>query len=567
MTTQDAVHLRVLAGRWEYDTRAFMAAGNNAQTYAGKDLRTGEEIVVKTFSHAGGERGRERFLREARLHEELKHYAILELLGRGPDDGVDYIVTRMLRPGALWDVVRDRARLSPAATLAIGTRIADAIAYMHGRNEVHGDISPGNILLDEKEAAFLADFGLSKRVATAPVVTSGDGYGTRGFSLPREPGTRRTYEDDVYGLAAVLWFCLTGESPAESQRARRHELPKRVLRAPLNRALDWEAGSIPTAEEFKQSLSKHWSKAGRDWRAVSAPARRSRVPVVVAAGLAGLMVAGLGGQALQPKPADAAQTTIDGGGVALSLPGEWRSKPAPRFQGFHLHAPIAAFSRKGVVVAGRAPSSGPQLIGEEARASLLPLARKPHPVVVGEHAALRYGPATKFGGAVEVLAMPLGSKVLVVRCSGPAAALSKVCAAAAAGLGLRDGFVQPLAPTAATARQLRAATSRLGAERQRQRSLLASTSSKRTLSVAAKDLARANRSFAHRIASISTTAQDVKSVGDVIRAARETEAAYVALAQANTDSAWSAAQTQIDQCEHKLQAAISRLGALKVYGT
>ena len=148
MASRDTVGPPVLAGRWEYDPRVVFAAGNNAQTFAGRDLDSDEEVVVKIFSHAAGGRGRERFLREAKLHEELEHEAILELLGQGQDGGVDYIVTRRLRPGALGDVVRQRSRLSPAATLAIGLRIADALAYMHGRNEVHGDISPGNILLD-----------------------------------------------------------------------------------------------------------------------------------------------------------------------------------------------------------------------------------------------------------------------------------------------------------------------------------------------------------------------------------------------------------------------------------
>src|SRR5204863_193002 len=81
-----------------------VAPGNTAKPYAGKDRRTGKEVVVKIFSHADDGRGRERFLREARLHEELTHEAILELIGHGSDAGVDYMVTRRLRPGALWDV-------------------------------------------------------------------------------------------------------------------------------------------------------------------------------------------------------------------------------------------------------------------------------------------------------------------------------------------------------------------------------------------------------------------------------------------------------------------------------
>jgi serine/threonine protein kinase len=543
------------------------AAGNNAQTFGGKDLDNGDEVVVKIFSHAAGGRGRERFLREARLHQELKHEAILELLGQGQDGDVDYIVTRRLRPGALGDVVRQRSRLSPAATLAVGLRIADALDYMHGRNEVHGDISPGNILLDggEGDAAYLADFGFSKRVATAPVATTGDGYGTPGYSLPRELGAQRTYEDDVYGLAAVLWFCLTGEPPADSPRARRREISSRSLRSPLNRALAWETGSTPTAAAFKESLSRHWAKAGQDWRAVSSPPRRSRLPLVAVAGLVGLAVAGLSGQALQPKPAAAAQTTIEGGGVSLRLVGKWQSRQAPRLPAFRLRSPIAAASNSSVVVAGHAPSAGPQLISRDARASLPPAARKPTPVSIDQHAALRYGSTAKFGVSQEILALPLRRDVLVIRCTGSAAPLAKVCAQAVAGMELRNGSVQPLAPTAATAHRLRVATGRLGTERQQQRSLLAAASGRQALAAAAEKLASANRLYADRITALSTTAQDANSVDGAARAARATAAAYADLARVRSSAAWGTAQAEVDRREKELDGAIRQLGSLRVY--
>ncbi len=61
---------------------------------------------------------------------------------------------------------------------------------MHGRNEVHGDISPGNILLDGGggDVAYLADFGFSKRVATAPIATTGDGFGRPVSACRAAPG-------------------------------------------------------------------------------------------------------------------------------------------------------------------------------------------------------------------------------------------------------------------------------------------------------------------------------------------------------------------------------------------
>jgi eukaryotic-like serine/threonine-protein kinase len=567
MATPPAVGLPVIAGRWEYDTRVVFAAGNNAQTYAGRDLRTEEEVVVKIFSHAADGRGRERFQREARLHEELKHEAILELVGRGSDDGVDYMVTRRLRPGALWDVVRDRSQLSPAATLRIGIRMADALAFMHGRNEVHGDISPGNILLDKAEDAYLADFGFSKRIATVAVATTGDSFGTPGFSLPREPDSQRTFEDDVYGLAAVLWFCLTGKPPAASARARRREIPSRALRAPLNQALRWESESIPTAEAFKDSLARHWSKVGKDWRVVSAPPRRSRLPLAAAAGLVALLSAGLAGQALQPKPADAAQTTVDRAGVTLNLNGKWRSRSrAPKLPAFRLRSPVAASRGRATVVAGRAPSAGAGLIAKDALATLPRPARKPEPIVVGDYPALRYGPATTVSGGIqEVLALPLERTVLVVYCSGPEAGLPSLCTQASADLELEDGSPQPLAPTASVTRQLKTAVDRLGAERQKQRALLASTANQQKLSGAAEDLAHAHRAFADKVSALPTTAQDAKSIDGAAGAAREAEAGYADLAEASTESAWNAAQGKIDQGERRLEAAVRQLGRMKVY--
>ena len=565
MATQSAVGLPVLAGRWEYDPRVVFAAGNNAQTFAGKDLRSGDEVVVKIFSHTDdGGRGRERFQREARLHDELRQDAILELLDHGSDDGVDFMVTRRLRPGSLWDVVRDRSQLSPAATLAIGTRIVDALAYMHGRNEVHGDISPGNVLLDGEKVAYLADFGLSKRIATTPIATTGDSFGTPGFSLPREPDTQRTYEDDVYGLAAVLWFCLAGKPPADSARARRREIPGRALRAPLNRALQWEAGPIPTAESFKEALVKGWAKVGQDWRVVSAPPRHSRTPLALAAALATLLFAALAAQVLQAKPADA-QSTVGRNGVTLHLPGEWSSRKSPALPAFDLRSPVAAGRDRTTIVVGRAPSAGSGLIADGALSSLPKAARKPRSVLVDGRAALAYGPVSQFGGSVEILALPLANDALVIRCTGPVRGLKGVCAQATADLELQGGKMQALAPSPSTARRLRHATKQWDAARRQQRALIAASARPSELSKPAEELARASRSFASAVSSLPSTAQDSRAMNVTATSARETASAYSDLAKAQDEASWGAALASVDRSEGELKSAIRRLSDLPVY--
>ena len=76
------------------------------------------------------------------------------------------------------------------------------------------------------------------------------------------PGKTELDEDDVYGLAAVLWFCLTGEAAAECHGFGAARSRAGRSRAPLNEALAWESGPIPTAVEFKASLVEALGEIG-----------------------------------------------------------------------------------------------------------------------------------------------------------------------------------------------------------------------------------------------------------------------------------------------------------------
>ncbi len=556
---------RTLAGRWAYDVEDWLPSGSNARTYGGVDLETGTEIVVKISVDTPGGRGRDRFQREAELHEALDHEAILHLLGHGTDEGRGFIVTRRLWPGSLWNVLQEGKTLPPAEVRRIGIRIGGALAYMHGRDEVHGDISPGNILLDQAGTAYLADFGFSKRLETVPIATSGDAYGTAGFRAPREPGSARTHEDDVYSLAAVLWWCLTGSTPSHWRKARRRELPNRTLRGPLERALRWNEEQTPSAADFAADLERGWSKVAQDWRARASRRRRWPAAGLVAGGFVGLLIALLLGQVFKPKPVEAAEATIGRHGVTLRLTGDWRRKQPPPLQPFRLRSPVAAGSGRTTIVAGRAPASGPALITRRARRTLPLDAREGHPVLVGDRAALSYGPANQFGGSVQVLAMPLERAVLIVRCSGPAASLKRICALAAAEVALEKGAVQPLALDQQSAGQLEAAVRRFSQERQRRRAGLAvARRPGKTLEIAA-ELAKMNRAFSRRIASLPVNAQDSKAMGAVANSALNVADGYELLAEAPTATAWESARTDVLRQERLLERKIEDLRALRVY--
>jgi serine/threonine protein kinase len=162
------------------------------------------------------------FLDEARLLSRLHHPHIVQALDLGVEgstcfqaleylDGVD-LGTLALRCAEL-----DRP-VPLAVILAVGSAVADALAYAHGacgeRGEalgiVHGDLTPGNVMVTRQGEIKLIDFGVARWAGRAPSALSG---GTPGFAAPeileeaRAGGGRASPVDgraDLYGLGRLL---------------------------------------------------------------------------------------------------------------------------------------------------------------------------------------------------------------------------------------------------------------------------------------------------------------------------------------------------------------------------
>ncbi|MDD1478025.1 protein kinase domain-containing protein [Arthrobacter sp. H16F315] len=120
------------------------------------------------------------------------------------------------------------------------TPIAQALAYLHGLGFTHGDVSPGNVLFTAHGKPLLADLGVARMVADARAVA---GAGTAGFSDPAPVDAVRAGLQpgrDVYSLAALGWYCLTGHPPQPGPQ--RPPLPLLVPGVPPALAAALESG-------------------------------------------------------------------------------------------------------------------------------------------------------------------------------------------------------------------------------------------------------------------------------------------------------------------------------------
>jgi hypothetical protein len=148
---------------------------------------------------------------EAEVMARLDHPNVVRLLATVPDratvprrDSVA-IVMPLAEGGSLEDLLRRRGRLDPAEAVAILAPLAEALAHVHGRGVVHGDVKPANVLLTASGAPLLADFG----AAGDPAVV-----GSAAFVDPQRLASGRDDPlGDVYSLAVVAYRALTGRLP------------------------------------------------------------------------------------------------------------------------------------------------------------------------------------------------------------------------------------------------------------------------------------------------------------------------------------------------------------------
>ncbi|MES1205029.1 MAG: protein kinase [Pseudomonadota bacterium] len=215
---------RIVAGRFELERLA--GAGGMGTVYRARDLAEGRHVAVKLLSLRDA-RGAERLDMEATILADLAHPAIVRYLAHGlAENGERYIAMEWLdgedlgaRLGRL-----DRQTLTPAESIGVIRRAAEALAHAHPRGIIHRDIKPENLFLPDASIARLKvlDFGIARLARGARRLTAtGSVVGTPGYMAPEVLRAERdiTPAADVFSLGCVLFQCLTGRPIFEGDDA------------------------------------------------------------------------------------------------------------------------------------------------------------------------------------------------------------------------------------------------------------------------------------------------------------------------------------------------------------
>jgi len=231
-----------------YDVGRLLGRGGSADVWLAREQRTGREYAVKCFRASGSRRRSGATItgddvrREIRILSVLDHHHLIRaqevVEGTEPGSGTALIMD-YAPGGSLAQLVSARGSLSVGETVTVLTPIAQALAYLHGKGFTHSDVSPGNVLFTGQGKPMLSDLGVARMLGDP----GGGTVGTGGFLDPAPVDAVRAGlqpERDVYSLAALGWYCLTGEAPGRT--ADRPPLPLLVPGVPKDLAAALEAG-------------------------------------------------------------------------------------------------------------------------------------------------------------------------------------------------------------------------------------------------------------------------------------------------------------------------------------
>jgi serine/threonine-protein kinase len=142
-----------------------IGSGSFATVYRARDMELGREVAIKQLHQefVDDPSRLERFWQEAQLLASLQHPNIVTIFDIVKERG--WLVLELMQ-GSLAERLSGR-QIDLRALRATLAHVLRALKYLHSQGIIHGDIKPGNLMIDARRRVKLGDFGLACRVAKA----------------------------------------------------------------------------------------------------------------------------------------------------------------------------------------------------------------------------------------------------------------------------------------------------------------------------------------------------------------------------------------------------------------
>ncbi|MBF2001442.1 MAG: serine/threonine protein kinase [Synechococcales cyanobacterium M58_A2018_015] len=212
-----------------YRVLQVLGQGGFGRTYLAEDQgRFNERCALKEFIPPQGSdyslnKARELFQREAAILYQIHHPQIPQFRAIFEENQRLFLVQDYVEGKTYRALLNERKlrgfAFSEAEILQLIQQLLPVLAHIHGKNIIHRDIAPDNIMLRQQDnLPVLIDFGVVKEIATrvhaadeAPTTV-----GKLGYAPSEQIQTGRAYpSSDLYALAVTALVLMTGREPQE----------------------------------------------------------------------------------------------------------------------------------------------------------------------------------------------------------------------------------------------------------------------------------------------------------------------------------------------------------------
>ncbi|MFK7888017.1 MAG: serine/threonine protein kinase [Gammaproteobacteria bacterium] len=216
-------HLRDHTSRIEATLKP-IAHGALARVWKLSSVRSEYSLAMKIMHGRlrGTAMAYEAMEREYRILSALEHPGLPDVTGLVSWHGRAALCYHFIDGESLLSVLA-RGACSPAQSLDLGIRLMEILIYVHEHplHIVHSDISPENLIVNERGRLHLIDFGAAR---TNDDDTRGGGPGKPSYMSPEQAqGRPWTLRSDLYQCGIILFEMLTGKryNPGATPMARR----------------------------------------------------------------------------------------------------------------------------------------------------------------------------------------------------------------------------------------------------------------------------------------------------------------------------------------------------------
>jgi hypothetical protein len=257
----------------KYRVVAKLGRGGMGTVYRAVDETLDREVAIKILNPEFADSDvMKRFRAEASMLAKLNHPAIATIYELHRSDE-DLLMVMEFVPGESLDqFVQRNGPVEPERAAYLLAQVLDAIGHAHAAGIIHRDLKPSNVMVTERGAVKIMDFGIARVRGAEHMTTDGYMMGTPAYMSPEQVLCQEVDgRSDLYSVGVMFYRLLTGKLPFEADTAigmvqkqiSDMPTPARLHRADLpawavsivDRALAKSpADRYQTAEELRKAL-------------------------------------------------------------------------------------------------------------------------------------------------------------------------------------------------------------------------------------------------------------------------------------------------------------------------